>query len=207
MRRPLVGLGMGIGARLRPAAAQGGVVSPEHGVRPREGATDCTNTPKGSAGGGYSHRGSNSGDGVAQGVGGVNLAAELDGAWRRGRRGAWSRGSGLGGVRGLRAELSRRLAVVGASGSAGNRGGGAPALTPGVRRRDSVRLLGLGRRRDGRRGAGMRGQLKGAGGDPGDAHRGGRGAISGEKNGFRWRSGEGEVTRLPGGAGVPARGG
>ena len=99
MRRPLVGLGMGIGARLRPAAAQGGVVSPEHGVRLREGATDCTNTPKGSAGGGYSHRGSNSGDGVAQGVGGVNLAAELDGAWRRGRRGAWSRGSGLGGVR------------------------------------------------------------------------------------------------------------
>jgi len=53
----------------------------------------------------------------------------------------------------------------------------------------------------------MRGQLKEAGGDPGDARRGGRGAISGEKNGFRWRSGEGEVMRLPGGAGVPARGG
>ena len=32
MRRPLVGLGMGIGARLRPAAAQGSVVSPESGV-------------------------------------------------------------------------------------------------------------------------------------------------------------------------------
>ena len=47
----------------------------------------------------------------------------------------------------------------------------------------------------------------GAGGDPGDAHRGGRGAISGEKSGFRWRSGEGGVMRLPGGAGVPARGG
>ena len=31
-RNPLVGLGMGIGARLRPAAAQGGVVSPESGV-------------------------------------------------------------------------------------------------------------------------------------------------------------------------------
>ena len=29
MRNPLVGLGMGIGARLRPAAAQGSVVSPE----------------------------------------------------------------------------------------------------------------------------------------------------------------------------------
>ena len=30
-------------------------------------------------------------------------------------------------VRGFRAELPRRLAVVGMSGSAGNRGGGAPA--------------------------------------------------------------------------------
>ena len=29
MRKPLVGSGMGIGARLRPAAAQGGVISPE----------------------------------------------------------------------------------------------------------------------------------------------------------------------------------
>ena len=48
-----------------------------------------------------------------------------------GRCGGRSRGSGLGGVRGLRAELTRRLAVVGALGSAGNRGGGAPAPTPG----------------------------------------------------------------------------
>jgi hypothetical protein len=50
----------------------------------------------------------------------------------------------------------------------------------------------------------MRGQLKEAGGDPGDVRRGGRGAISGEKIGFRWRSGEGKVTRLPGGAGGSA---
>ena len=50
----------------------------------------------------------------------------------------------------------------------------------------------------------MRGQLKEAGGDPGDARRGGRGAISGEKIGFRWRSGEGKVTKLPGGAGGSA---
>ena len=50
----------------------------------------------------------------------------------------------------------------------------------------------------------MRGQLKEAGGDPGDARRGGRGAISGEKIGFHWRSGEGKVTRLPGGAGGSA---
>ena len=98
---------------------------------------------------------------MAQGVGGVNLAAELDGAWRRGRRGGRSRGSGFGGVRDLRAELSRRLAVVGASGSAGNRGGGAPALTPGVRRHDSVWLLGLGRRRDGMRGRRDAGPIKG----------------------------------------------
>ena len=98
---------------------------------------------------------------MAQGVGGVNLAAELDGAWRRGRRGGRSRGSGLRGVCGLRAELSRQLAVVGASGSAGNRGGGAPALTPGVRRHDSVRLLGLGRRRDGMRGRRDAGPIKG----------------------------------------------
>jgi len=34
---------------------------------------------------------------------------------------------GLGEVRGLRAKLPRRLAVVGTSGSAGNRGGGDPA--------------------------------------------------------------------------------
>ena len=120
MRKALVAMGWLLGVRTGLVAERGGASSPEHGVRPREGATDCTNTPKGSASGGYSHRGSNSGDGVAQGVGGVNLAAELDGAWRRGRRRAWSRGSGLGGVRGLRAELSRRLAVVGASGSAGN---------------------------------------------------------------------------------------
>ena len=120
MRSPLGAKGRLLGARTGLVAERGGASSPEHGVRPREGATDCTNTPKGSASGGYSHRGSNSGDGVAQGAGGVSLAAELDGAWRRGRRRAWSRGSGLGGVRGLRAELSRRLAVVGASGSAGN---------------------------------------------------------------------------------------
>jgi len=50
----------------------------------------------------------------------------------------------------------------------------------------------------------MRGQLKEAGGDPGDARRGGRGAISGEKIGFRWHSGEGKVTRLPGGPGWSA---
>jgi len=120
MRSPLGAKGRLLGARTGLVAERGGASSPEHGVRPREGATDCTNTPKGSASGGYSHRGSNSGDGVAQGAGGVSLAAELDGAWRRDRRRAWSRGSGLGGVRGLRAELSRRLAVVGASGSAGN---------------------------------------------------------------------------------------
>ena len=48
-----------------------------------------------------------------------------------GRCGGRSRGSRLGGVSGLRAELPRRLVVVGASGSAGNRGGGAPAPTPG----------------------------------------------------------------------------
>jgi len=40
-----------------------------------------------------------SGDGVAQGVGGVNLAAELDGAWRRGRRGAFPGAGSAGGVR------------------------------------------------------------------------------------------------------------
>ena len=34
----------------------------------------------------------------------------------------------LGEVRGLRAELPRRLAVVGTSGNAGNRGGRDPAL-------------------------------------------------------------------------------
>ena len=50
----------------------------------------------------------------------------------------------------------------------------------------------------------MRGQLKEAGGDPRDARRGGRDAISGEKNGFRWRSGEWKETRLPGGAGGSA---
>jgi hypothetical protein len=83
MRSPLGAKGRLLGARTGLVAERGGASSPEHGVRPREGATDCTNTPKGSAGGGYSHRGSNSGDGVAQGAGGVSLAAELDGAWRR----------------------------------------------------------------------------------------------------------------------------
>ena len=92
------------------------------------------------------HRGWNRTDGVAQGVGGVNLAAELDGAWQRSRRRAIPGAGPAGGVRAGPAKVSQgpiRSVVTGGSEKRWSRG--SPAWSRGAAplRAEARRRLGL----------------------------------------------------------------